>query len=237
MFCVLPDRGTKHYLWKKETKPDRVSGFNYTNFSNIEVTKVCFDTAIFKMDNQQGPTVCTWNSAQCYAAAWMGKEFGYLDMSAESLHCSPETVTTLSINYTPIQNKKLKIYVLNCSRKIQLAKVHIEGGRRRGWQRMRWLDGITNSMHMSWVNSGSWWWTGRPGVLQSMESQRVRHDWANWTELNWYCGIYCRRVSSVWLGEWQGQQQLRICHKCRLSGQPETQKQHLINCPGNVYAS
>ena len=34
-----------------------------------------------------------------------------------------------------------------------------------------------------WVNSGSWWWTGRPGVLQSMESQRVGHDWA--TELNW----------------------------------------------------
>ena len=39
-----------------------------------------------------------------------------------------------------------------------------------------------------WVNSGSWQWTGRPGMLQSMESQRVRHDWAiklNWTELNW----------------------------------------------------
>ena len=38
-----------------------------------------------------------------------------------------------------------------------------------------------------WVNSGSWWWTGRPGVLQSMQSQRVGHDWAteiNWTELN-----------------------------------------------------
>ena len=37
-----------------------------------------------------------------------------------------------------------------------------------------------------WVNSGSWWWTGRPGVLQSMRSQRVRHDWATklkWTEL------------------------------------------------------
>ena len=39
-----------------------------------------------------------------------------------------------------------------------------------------------------WVNSGSWWWTGSPGVLQSMGSQRVRHDYANelkWTELNW----------------------------------------------------
>ena len=34
-----------------------------------------------------------------------------------------------------------------------------------------------------WVNSGSWWWTGRPGVLQSMGSQRIGHDWV--TELNW----------------------------------------------------
>ena len=35
-----------------------------------------------------------------------------------------------------------------------------------------------------WVNSGSWWWTGRPGMLWFMGSQRVGHDWA--TELNWY---------------------------------------------------
>ena len=34
-----------------------------------------------------------------------------------------------------------------------------------------------------WVNSGSWWWTGRPGVLQSMGLQRVGHNWV--TELNW----------------------------------------------------
>ena len=34
-----------------------------------------------------------------------------------------------------------------------------------------------------WVNSGSWWWTGRPGVPQSMGSQRVGHDWV--TELKW----------------------------------------------------
>ena len=37
-----------------------------------------------------------------------------------------------------------------------------------------------------WVNSRSWWWTGRPGVLQFMGSQRVGHDWA--TELNWGIG-------------------------------------------------
>ena len=35
-----------------------------------------------------------------------------------------------------------------------------------------------------WVGSGSWWWTGKPGMLQSMVSQRVGRDWV--TELNWY---------------------------------------------------
>ena len=58
----------------------------------------------------------------------------------------------------------------------------IEGRRRR--QRMSWLDGITKQWTWVWVGSGSWWWTGRPGVLQSIGSQAVRHDWA--TELN--CG-------------------------------------------------
>ena len=59
----------------------------------------------------------------------------------------------------------------------------IEGGRRRGRQRMRWLDGITDSMDMSLSKLRSWWWTGRPGVLQSMGSQRVGYNWV--TELNW----------------------------------------------------
>ena len=58
--------------------------------------------------------------------------------------------------------------------------------RRRGWHRMRWLDGITTGWTWVWVNSGSWWWTGRPGVLRFMGSQRVGHDWA--TELNWTLG-------------------------------------------------
>ena len=59
----------------------------------------------------------------------------------------------------------------------------IGGRRRRGWQRMRWLDGITDWCRWVWVNSGSWWWTGRPGMLRFMGSQRVGHNWA--TELNW----------------------------------------------------
>ena len=50
----------------------------------------------------------------------------------------------------------------------------------RGWD--GWMASPTQWTWV-WINSRSWWWTGKPGVLQSMGSQRVRHDWA--TELNW----------------------------------------------------
>ena len=52
----------------------------------------------------------------------------------------------------------------------------IEGRRRRGWQRMRWLN--SNTDYWIWVRASSrrWWRTGKSGVLHSMESQRVRHD-------------------------------------------------------------
>ena len=54
----------------------------------------------------------------------------------------------------------------------------VEGRKRRGWQRMRWLDGITDSVDMSLAKIGRCWRTGKPGVLQSMGSKRVRHDLA-----------------------------------------------------------
>ena len=60
----------------------------------------------------------------------------------------------------------------------------IDGGRIRGRQRMRWLDGITDSVDMSWASSRSWWWTGKPGMLQSNRSQS-RTLLSDWTELNW----------------------------------------------------
>ena len=60
----------------------------------------------------------------------------------------------------------------------------IGGRRRRGWQRI-WDGWMASPTRWTWVciNSESWWWTGRPGVLRFMGSQRVGHEWA--TELNW----------------------------------------------------
>ena len=56
----------------------------------------------------------------------------------------------------------------------------IEGGKRRGGQRMRWLDGITDSWTWVWANSRRWWRTGKPGVLQSMGLQS-RTQLSHWT--------------------------------------------------------
>ena len=53
-------------------------------------------------------------------------------------------------------------------------------GNDRGWD--SWMASPTRWTWV-WVNSGRWWWTGKPGVLRFMGSQRVGHDWA--TELNW----------------------------------------------------
>ena len=56
------------------------------------------------------------------------------------------------------------------------------GGDDRGWD--GWMASPT-WWALIWVNSGSWWWTGRPGMLRFMGSQRLGHNWAielNWTE-------------------------------------------------------
>ena len=76
-----------------------------------------------------------------------------------------------------------------------------EEGDDRGWD-----GGMASLTQWTWVwmNSGSWWWTGRPGILWSMGLQGIRHDWA--TELNWtehnrnHCPL-CKWFSAYIMGE------------------------------------
>ena len=90
-------------------------------------------------------------------------------------------------------------------------------GDNRGWD--GWMASPTRWTWV-WVNSGSWWWTGRPGMLRFMGLQGVGHDWAtelNWTEdsvmANWLYtpesiiisrGVYSRSPdegdSQIWIG-------------------------------------
>ena len=63
---------------------------------------------------------------------------------------------------------------------LKWGKIKVGGeGDNRGWD--GWMTSLTQWVWV-WASSGSWWWTGKPGVLQSMGLQRVGHDWV--TELN-----------------------------------------------------
>ena len=80
-----------------------------------------------------------------------------------------------------------------------LMKGKIEGGSSQKKQMMRWLDGIIDSLAWVWVNSGSWWWTGRPGVLQFMG--RIESDMTeqlNWTELASLMAQMIKNPSVMW---------------------------------------
>ena len=73
----------------------------------------------------------------------------------------------------------------HCKKTLMLGKT--EGRRRRGQQRMSWWMASLTQWTWVWVNSGSWWWTGRPGMLQSMGWQKDMTEWLNWVEQGQNC--------------------------------------------------
>ena len=72
-------------------------------------------------------------------------------------------------------------------------------GKDRGWD--GWMASPTQWTWV-WVNSRSWWWTGKPGLLQSMGSQRFRHNWATeWTDLlSLFPALSCPTCQEILLG-------------------------------------
>ena len=81
----------------------------------------------------------------------------------------------------------------------------IGGRRRRGWQRMRWLHGILTEWAWVWASSGSWWCTGKPGMLQSMGSQTDTTEWLNWTDRANVSELYTIILAAVFRQEyWSG---------------------------------
>ena len=95
-----------------------------------------------------------------------------------------------------LQHHSSKASILRCSAffTVQLSHPYMTTGKTIVMASLTWWTWV-------WVNSGSWWWTGRPGVLQVMGSQRVRHDWV--TELNWTDRLILKEISPEYsLKDW-----------------------------------
>ena len=87
-----------------------------------------------------------------------------------------------------------------------------------------WMASLTQWMWI-WVNSGRWWWTGRPGVLLFTGSQRVGHDWATglkWTELMYFKSgsetFQCKWCRKNTLLEWVRPNPILPLISCRIAG-------------------
>ena len=151
----------------------------------------CESWAINKSEHQRTDAFELWCWRRLLRVPWTARRFNQSILKA------------ISTGYS-LEGLMLKLKLIYFGHLIQrtdslvetLILRKIEGGRRRKWQRMRWLDDITNSMGAwVWVSCRSWWWTGKPGVLQSMGSQTVEQDWV--TDLNW-TSEYQNKWGKMW---------------------------------------
>ena len=138
----------------------------------------CDSWTVKKAEHRRIDAFELWGWGRLLRVPWTARRSNQSILKEISLECSLEgLMLKLKLQYFG----HLMWRVNSFENTLMLGK--IQGRRRRGWQRMKWLDGITDSVDMGWVDSRSWWWTGRPGVLWFMGSQGVGHDWV--TELNW----------------------------------------------------
>ena len=149
----------------------------------------CESWTIKKAEHQWIDTLELWCWRRLLRVPWTARRSNQSILKEISPGCSLEALMLkLKLHYFG----HLMRITDSLEKTLMLSK--IEGKRRRGWQRMRWLNGITDSLDMSLSKPRSWWWTGRPGMLQSIDLHRVGHDWV--TELNWchddhqYLGLF-----------------------------------------------
>ena len=137
----------------------------------------CESGTIKKAEHQRRDAFELWCWRRLLRVPWTARRSNQSILKEISPGCSLEgMMLKLKLQYFGHLMRRADSF----EKTLMLGKIE---GRRRGWQRMRWLDGITYSMDMSLGRSGSWWWTGRPGVLQLWSPKELdTTERLNWTE-------------------------------------------------------
>ena len=159
-----------------QTKICRVTAMVFTLVMNV-----CEIWTIKKAERQRIDAfeLCCW--ARLLRVPWTARRSNQSILKEISPGCSLEGLTLkLKLQYFGHLMRRTDSFEKTLS--WERLKVGREWNH-RGWD--GWMASLTQWTWV-WVNSGNWWWTGRPGMLHSMGLQRVRHDWA--TELNWLPG-------------------------------------------------
>ena len=175
--------------WKKSYDQPRQ---HIKKQSNYFATKICLVKAMVFPVVMYGCESWTIKKAKCWRfdafELWCWRRL--LRVPWTERKSNQSILKEISLEYS-LEGLMLKLKLQNFGHLIQrtdsektLMLWKIEGGRRRrdnrGWD--GWMESPTQWTRF-WVSSGNWWQTGKPGLLQSIGSQRVRHHWV--TDLNW----------------------------------------------------
>ena len=130
-----------------------------------------------------------WCWRRLLRVPWTARRTNQSILKEISPGCSLEGLLRLKLQYFGHLMQRADSF----EKTLMLGKIEAGGeGNGRGWD--GWMASPTQRTWV-WVDSGSWWWTGRPGVLQFMGLQRVGHDWM--TELNWTGGSVSKESACI----------------------------------------
>ena len=152
----------------------------------------CKSWTIKKAEHRRIDAFELWCCRRLLRVPWTAKRSNQSILKAISPECSLEgLMLKLKLQYFGHLMQRTDSFEKN----LMLGNIVGRGEEdNRGWD--GWMASPTRWTWV-WVNSGNWWWTGRPGVLRFMGSQRVGHDWA--TEQNWNKGNTFSYTARIYL--------------------------------------